>query len=260
MQATFHITRERIGHFHIENYHKMGGGLHFHSHIELLLVRKGAAEIWIRDEKAILHENEMAVVLGYDSHCFRSIGEGEYTGLFIPAFLCPEFVDAVHNKQAHRPFVRDKAAMQRICDAVRMLSEAELNTVERTGYIHVILGTVLKQVELEEVEAPQSNDLPAKLLFYINEHYKEELSAAEIAHALGYSREHLTKSFRACFHVGLGHYINTVRLKNAVMLMREKRMSITDCAMESGFSSLRTFYRVFEQEFGCAPKDYLKSN
>jgi AraC-like DNA-binding protein len=42
------------------------------------------------------------------------------------------------------------------------------------------------------------------------------------------------------------------------MLMREKRMSITDCAMESGFGSLRTFYRVFEEEFGCSPHEYLK--
>ncbi|MBE6702423.1 MAG: helix-turn-helix transcriptional regulator [Ruminococcaceae bacterium] len=259
MQATFHIKRERICHFHIENYQRLNGdSFHFHSHIELLLVRGGEAEVWINDERATVCQNELAVVLGYEAHHFRSVREGEYTILFIPAFLCPDFVDAVRNKKAYRPVIRDKNAMMRICEAVRMLSEGALNAVERTGYIHVILGTVLRQIELGALGKPQDTDLPAKLLFYINEHYKENISTATVARALGYSQNYISKCFRACFQIGINRYINTMRLKNAVTLLREKKTSITDCALESGFASLRTFYRAFAEEFGCAPRDYLK--
>lgn len=261
MQATFHIKREQNGYFHIESYQKLGGGFfHFHSHIELLFVERGEAEVWVSEKRGILSQGELGVVLGYEPHHFRSVEDGEYTILFVPAFLCPEFGEAVRNKKAPSPFIRELGALARIREAIRILRTESLNAVERIGYIHVILGTVLKQIELEKADGPQDNGLAAKVLFYINEHYKEELSAARIAQALGYSENHLSKGFRAAFHIGIAHYINTVRLKNAVMLMREKRMSITDCALESGFSSLRTFYRVFEQEFGCAPKDYLKSN
>ena len=259
MQATFHIKREQNGYFHIENYHKLSGSfLHFHSHIELLFVEQGEAEVWVNEKRGILGEGELGVVLSYEPHYFRSAKEGDYTILFIPAFLCPEFGEAVRNKKAPSPFIRDAQALVRIREAIRVLKTEAPNAVERIGHIHVILGTVLKQIELEASEGPQDADLCAKVLFYINEHYKEDISATQIAQTLGYSENHLSKSFRAGFRVGIGHYINAVRLKNAVMLMREKRMSITDCAMESGFPSLRTFYRIFAQEFGCSPREYLK--
>ena len=261
MQATFHIKREQNGFFHIECYKALGGGnFHFHSHVELLWAERGEAEVWVNEKRGVIKQGELAVVLGYEPHHFRSVTQGAYTILFIPAFLCPEFSEAVRNKTAHAPFIKDPQAMARICEAIRVLKEESPNAVEQTGYIHVILGTILKQIELEAAQSPQDSDLPSKILFYINEHYKEDISTASLARTLGYSVSHLSKSFHALFHVGVQRYINTVRLKNAVVLMREKRMSITDCAMESGFSSLRTFYRVFEQEFGCSPKDYLKSN
>ena len=52
-------------------------------------------------------------------------------------------------------------------------------------------------------------------------------------------------------------YLTIVRLKNALMLMYEKKHSITYCALESGFSSVRTFYRAFSEEFACSPKEYI---
>ncbi len=260
MQATFHIKREQIGYFHIEHYPTLGGTFHFHSHIELLFIRRGKAEVWVGDKHGTLCEGELAAVLGYESHQFRSLEQGEYTILFVPEFLCPEFQKALHNKRAHSPFVREQHALSRIRNAIDILINEKLNNVEEAGYIHVILGTLLRQIELEKAELSQNSDLPTKTLFYINEHYKEELSPAIIAHALGYSENHLAKSFRARFQVGISRYLNTVRLKNAVMLMRKGGIDITDCAMESGFSSLRTFYRVFEEEFRCPPRRYLSQD
>lgn len=260
MQATFHIKRERIRHFHVEHYHRLGGGsLHFHSHIEILLMRTGVAEVWIDGARETVYANELALVPSYEAHHFRSVSDRvDCTDLFIPTFLCPDFVEAMRHKRVRSHVIRDAQAMARILDAAEALSSGSLNAIEQTGYIHVVLGTILKHLALKESDAPEEPALPERLLFYINEHYKEDITPTTIAQALGYSANHLAKSFRACFHVGIGRYVNTLRLKNAILLLREKRASITDCALESGFGSLRTFYRVFEEEFGCAPRDYLK--
>ncbi|MBR6728117.1 MAG: AraC family transcriptional regulator [Clostridia bacterium] len=258
MQATFHIKRERIAHFHMEHYNRLGGFLHFHSHIELLLVQQGEVEVWINDAKETVQAGQLAVVPCFAPHHFESNGNTvACTDLFVPAFLCPEFAEALGNKQPSYHVVRDEKAMLRVRNAVAELEREDLNSIEQIGHIQVILGTVLGQLSLT-VDAPrQDNDLPAKLLLYINEHYREELSVATLALALGYTANHLSKCFRACFHVGIGHYINTVRLKNALALLREQK-SITECALESGFPSLRTFYRCFSEEFGCTPREYLK--
>ena len=260
MQPTFHIKREQLRHYHIEHFRALNGGLlHFHSPVEIMMIHRGEAEVWVNDVREVIREGELAVVPSYASHQFRSPkGAVDCTDLFIPAFLCPDFEQAFSGKRVVRCVIRDTEATEKIRRAVLELERGEPNAIEQTGYIHVILGTVLRHITFEKGGTEKGADLPAQMLLYINEHFKEEISVSGIAQALGYSRNYLAECFRATFRVGISRYVNTVRLKNAVALMREKKNSITDCAMESGFSSLRTFYRVFEEAFGCAPRDYLK--
>ncbi len=260
MKAIFHAKRESIHKVHIERYTSLNGIFHFHSHIELLWVKQGEADAWINDTVETVRENEIAVILGYEAHQFRSReGKGDFVSLFIPSSYCPDFSDAVQSKRAYHPVLRDARATEGIRRAVNMLAE-DLNPIEQKGYVHVILGTVLKHLALEKNTEPKETDLPVKLLFYINEHYKESISIDSIASALGYSRHHLSKCFHAHFHIGIASYVNTLRLRNAVMLMQKRDKSITECALESGFGSVRTFYRVFDEEFGCAPRDYLQQS
>ncbi|MBR5507809.1 MAG: helix-turn-helix domain-containing protein [Clostridia bacterium] len=40
--------------------------------------------------------------------------------------------------------------------------------------------------------------------------------------------------------------------------MQKKKYTITYCALESGFNSLRTFFRAFNKEFHMSPKEYMK--
>ncbi len=261
MQATFYIKRERMRQFHIEHYGGLEGPLHFHSPIELLLVEAGEAEVWIGDEHLTLRGGQMAVVTGYCPHHFYAeAGSVRCTDLFIPAHLCPEFTERIGNQSVRTPVIKDAEAIARISGAIGELEREDANTLEQIGYIHLILGTVLRHLTLQSAQVPtQDNSLPAKLLLYIHEHYSEDISTATLAQALGYTQNHLSKCFRACFHIGISRYIGTVRLRRAVELMQERK-SITECALESGFPSLRTFYRAFEAEFGCAPGDYLKAN
>ena len=261
MQPYFHIRREKIRRLHIEHYQELtGSNLHFHSHVELMLINQGNANVWINDTTETLSEDEIAIVPSYATHMFRAPrGTVDCTDLFIPTFLCPDFMEAVANKRTAHPFIRNPEATKKIKAAIAELEREDLNPIEQTGYLHVILGTVLRYISFENGGPDENIDLPARLLLYINEHFKEELSMAQIARSMGYSSNYLSECFRACFHIGINRYINTVRLKNTLMLMRENRHTITECAMESGFSSLRTFYRVFTQELGCTPREYLKN-
>ena len=260
MQPYFHIRREQIRRLHIEHYTQLRGQFHFHSHVELMLIEEGSATAWIGDTSESLYAGEIAIVPSYATHQFHAEQDTvKCTDLFIPTFLCPDFMEAVANKRAVHSVIRNPEATAKIKAALAELEREDLNSIEQTGYLHVILGTVLRYISFENGGPDQNTDLPARLLLYINEHFKEELSIACIAQAMGYSGNYLAECFRSTVHIGISSYINTVRLKNALTLLREKKKNITDCAMESGFSSLRTFYRVFTQELGCTPREYLKN-
>lgn len=257
MKATFNTRRETIDTFYISNYKSMSGKFNFHSPIELLFVRRGEARVWINDVEATVRENEIAIALSFDTHSFVSTEEGEYTILFISPTMCPAFMEAVRHKNAHNPVVREVRVAERIFAALDMLADEGMNSIEQTGYIHVILGAIMGQLDLADIRSVGNDALITRLFFYINDHYKEDISVASVAQAMGYDRYYLSKCFRASFQMSINRYITTLRLKNAIMMMQDRSNSVTKCAMESGFGSMRTFYRAFTEEFGFPPREYL---
>lgn len=140
----------------------------------------------------------------------------------------------------------------------RRSGKTQKNDMLARGYLYVILGIVTEHISLEETDAPIGNDLSCRLLFYLNSHYRQDISLNTLSAEFGYSPSHLSRYFKSCFGVGVGQYVNLLRLHKALLLMQETRHSHTYCALESGFSSLRTFYRAFQKEFGCAPGEYLR--
>ena len=134
------------------------------------------------------------------------------------------------------------------------MAQSEL---QRRGYVYVILGAILEKLTPSDEVDSQDINFSADVLIYISEHFREELTLGTLATALGYNESYLSRSFHRTFGISFGKYLNMQRLREALALMREGKMSITECALESGFGSMRSFYRAFHEKFGCTPKEYL---
>lgn len=259
MQAIFGLTREQHNRLYFNEYTNDSGILHFHSPIELYFVDGGEMEIFVNDKRRILCEGEMSVALSFDAHAYATLGSSRSSVLIIPSYMCEEFSQAVSHKRAVSPFICDKEVVKSIKDCFAKIKESADNPIKMRGYIYVILGIIMEHIGLESVDEPLDSKLSSRLLFYINENYKNDISLTTVSQAFGYTPEHLSRYFKACFKIGINRYITMVRLKNALELMHEGRHTVLFCAMESGFNSVRTFYRVFSEEFHCSPSEYLKS-
>ena len=120
------------------------------------------------------------------------------------------------------------------------------------GNLYVILGVIARNVVFEEGASYTGSDLISKILLYVHEHFREEISLSSIA------AHFVSGLFKSSVNVGILRYINFLRLKNVVTLLNERKYSTEFCVLESGFRSVRTFYRAFREEFGCSPKEYLE--
>jgi signal transduction histidine kinase/DNA-binding LacI/PurR family transcriptional regulator/DNA-binding response OmpR family regulator len=95
---------------------------------------------------------------------------------------------------------------------------------------------------------------------YIHEHYAEPTSRSELANHLGVSENYLTR----CFHQEMGitpvTYLNRFRIQQARTLLERGRASITEVALDVGFSDSNYFGRVFRSEVGITPLEYLRGS
>lgn len=259
MQPTFGLQREQNNKLFYNSYKNVSGKFHFHSHIELFFVDEGEVDVFINDQTKRLKAGEMSVTLSYDAHAYHSAGDSVSTLLIIPPHLCEEFVASIKKKRIADPFLCNSSAVKELRDILELLKASEYNRLKTQGYIYLMLGLVSENITFIQSNSTTDTDLSAQLLLYINENYKNDISLSSIANEFGYNDSYLSRYFKNCFNIGINHYIKVIRLKNAVLLMQENKHNITYCALESGFNSMCTFYRAFFEEFGCTPKEYLKS-
>lgn len=259
MQAQFSLNRESNNTLFYAEWTNDSGMFHFHSQVELYFVNEGEMEVFIGNQRKILSAGEMSVALSYNPHGYNTPVNSASGALIIPTYLCGDFVNATKEKRAALPFITDKTVVEKIKVQIKELLREDINDIERKGRIYVILGIIMDNLTLEDMSKPLDTELASRLLFWLNENFREDVSLASAASHLGYSQSYLSRYFSARFNIPFNRYLNLLRLKNAVMLMQEGRTSVTFCALESGFTSMRTFYRAFSAEFGCTPRDYMRS-
>lgn len=256
MQAQFHLLREQANHLEYSQRQNPDIGMHFHSQIEIYLILKGEIEVWINDQHTVLQPGDMSVAFSYDAHSYRTIQPAECMYLIIPTDMCGEFRSLFAGKHADNPFIRDPSAFETVRNAVQTLLDGANELIER-GCIYLTLGTLYDRLSFEGSTERQNPHASAQLLIYINEHFKSEITLSTLASAFGYNPSYLSRYFKETFGVGFNRYVTMLRLREAVLLLRTGTKSVAACALESGFRSLRSFYRSFFEEFGCTPREYL---
>lgn len=94
-----------------------------------------------------------------------------------------------------------------------------------------------------------------KIVRYIDERIKEELTITEIADMAGYSAHHIYKIFRVYSPYPIMAYIRRKKLYAAASEMYTGR-KLYDIALDYGFETPAGFYKAFKSVFGCSPGAY----
>jgi AraC-like DNA-binding protein len=105
-----------------------------------------------------------------------------------------------------------------------------------------------------------------KVCAYINSHYMERLSLADLADKFFVSRTKLTHDFRKSKNISICDYITAVRISKSKILLRDG-LPISEIAHRCGFSSSTYYIKVFEKhnhvtpaKFRESPKTYMLLN
>jgi AraC family transcriptional regulator len=92
----------------------------------------------------------------------------------------------------------------------------------------------------------------------IKQSFETDLTLDSLAAESGYSRAHFLRMFRAATHQTPHQYLLSLRLENAIQMMRERSTPLIDIAVACGFSSHAHFTNVFRSKFGMLPSQYRR--
>src|SRR5215468_4273949 len=86
-----------------------------------------------------------------------------------------------------------------------------------------------------------------------------KLSLQMLAKESGYSRVHFIRMFRAATGYAPHNYLLKLRVDRVRELLANSTLSLTEIALECGFSSHSHLSRVFRQVLGASPSEYRRS-
>ncbi|GES44103.1 AraC family transcriptional regulator [Rhizobium dioscoreae] len=97
-----------------------------------------------------------------------------------------------------------------------------------------------------------------RAIWFIESHFKSDISLDEIAETAGLSRFHLSRVFGMTTGHSISSYIRNRRLSEAALALIDGSSSILQVALDAGYGSHEAFTRAFREQFGMTPESLRK--
>ena len=126
---------------------------------------------------------------------------------------------------------------------------------EYTGYFNLLLPKILGKLSLKPSISGEDSTL-RNILEFCTANYSEELSLEYVAEHLHLSRFHISRLFNQKLGLSFSDYVNKLRVRESLDLLRDPDKKIADISEEVGFGSIRTYNRAFKEIHGKTPVEY----
>ncbi len=93
-------------------------------------------------------------------------------------------------------------------------------------------------------------------LKFIEENYMNQISLSSVAESVYLNPEYFSRSFKKEIGVNFNSYLNNLRLKKAMILIRDTDAKIYEVSMQTGFQNFAYFSKCFKAMYGISPLEW----
>ena len=225
---------------------------HLHQCFELILVTNGSMEITINGQNHALKEKQAVLIFPNQIHSLRSVKSRHILFIFSPQFIQSYWSEKSNSLPLHNAFTLDDHTVQRLLSLSSDSSKFEIK-----GVFYSICAVLDRSTSFQK-ELDDSQTLLFKILSYIETNFSKDCSLGALAISVGYNTEYISRFFKKKMNMPYKQYLNIRRLNHAAYLLHNTGETALNCALESGYTSLRTFNRNFKLCYGMTPQEYRR--
>lgn len=248
--------------------------VHWHTAVELIMTETGTYHAVINKEEYILHEGDILIIPPGELHELAAPPTGNrYIMLFDYSILnnIPGFGSVITAISQPRCISRENChEIYPIISSLfhEIIQEYEESDAYYEAFIYsklieifILVGRKFMRTETLFPDATHNKQKEYitkfnRIFEYINNNYTEDITLDTIASIAGFSKFHFSRLFKQFTDMSFYDYVNQKRVKAAERLLLDPSLTITEVAMQSGFSSISTFNRVFKSFKECTPSEF----
>ncbi|MBQ8803299.1 MAG: AraC family transcriptional regulator [Tyzzerella sp.] len=257
----YHIEMRKFA-FTAQRIDKLLPRPHIHPHLEMIYVKKGHSIATLDNRQYELEAGDIFLAFPNQLHFYHDIEATEgYLIIFAPEIFA-EFKEVFQSKIPETPIWKSAVLPVDVQDFLEKLTQrletgAAIDQIAAKGYLLTLMAEMFSQKEL--IDKPGDEETIKKLLTYCLENYTQPLTLESLAKELYLNKYYISHIFRERMNISYKDFITQLRVEHACKLLK-KNVSVTETAYASGFSSTKTFNRVFLKYMKMSPRGYAKSN
>ncbi|WP_054955468.1 AraC family transcriptional regulator [Paenibacillus dakarensis] len=127
----------------------------------------------------------------------------------------------------------------------------------------VLLSILVRQVNGEIIregfeKLEKYRGIMTRVVDYINNHYDEDLNLNTLCGISNLSRSTFCNLFKEWTGKTFNRYVTDLRILQAMSLLKQPELSVTDVCYSTGFNELSYFCRIFKKYTGISPTEFRK--
>ena len=231
--------------------------VHFHRKVEVMYVLEGEKKIFASGKELTLRGDNIYFANSYEMHGYAESPGSRQTVIVFPNLMLRDFYDVFGDKIMNGCVVDDAGFCRSVLHHFEALAEGKCNKLVMQAHCDMLLGSVAEKLGYSAGTRGRQGFVDG-LLAYINEHYADEINLDVMAEHFGYSKYYFSRMFNDALGTSITDYVSAVRLMHTLETMKSKGCTASEAALECGFSSIPTFYRVLKKNYNYkAVKDLL---
>ena len=230
---------------------------HLHQAVEIGVIEEGESIFQVEGKTYRAEQGDLFIIFPNLIHSYESTASKTLVCIITTADL-KAFDTTLSAYVPENPILKrghwEAGGLKSLLNLLSADMERETEAVLQ-GYYQAIVGKCLPRLSLSPRKEQDFDEL-RQMLAYIHEHRTEEITRKQLSKAVGISEGAISRMFSDVLKMSLPEYLNSVRLADAVTLLRQTKHSVTEIAELSGFGSIRSFNRAFSEHFHISPTEY----
>ena len=248
----------------------MGRFRHWHQRMEFVYLADGVCDFEINGKHYTGASGDLFVVHSGEIHNISSYsGACIYICTFQPAILNQFCTEAGFVQNC---ITADELKEAKLDEAIhKIFGEMYSEKVNNERYSNEIIKInivklyclLIRYFETETVS--DKKDIKKfmdfqTVLSYITNNFSENITLNDVAEQISYSPAYTSTLFVTYTGVNFKNYLDSIRIYEAVKLIKNTNRTITQISTECGFDNIRTFNNTFKRVTGLSPSKLRQKN
>ena len=247
---------------------------HYHPEYELTYILKSHGVRYVGNSIENFFDDDLVLIGSNLPHCWINTPDQQQSASAIVVYLKEEFLDKTWMQSCEFEAIRnlldlsnkgikfDKAVALKLKE--KYFELLKLPPLEKLMLLLQILQELAQTTEYHflceqgySYELNHVHNERINIVYkFIEKHYKQKISLADIATQVNMSEEYFSRFFSKVMKKPFFEFLNEYKINRACKLLIETDKQVSEACYASGFESIPFFYRQFKKFKKCQPKNY----